>query len=160
MRSPDFSEEWEALCAVMGNPEWATDPKFADPISRWNHQNELDEHIADWSRDKNDYDLFHALQKAGVSAGPVQNEADAYNCPQLEDRGFFEELTGPEIGTHSYPGLVFKMSKTPNKLRTPPVRLGEDNEYVYKELLGLSDEEYTRLEELGQIGMDYPADIP
>ncbi len=153
-------EEWEALCAVMSDPEWVRDPKFADPISRWNHQKELDGHIAEWSRDKNDYDLFHALQKAGISAGPVQNEADTYDCPQLGDRGFFEELTGPETGTHSYPGLVFKMSKTPNKLGRYPVRLGEDNEYVYKDLLGLSDEEYTRLEELGQIGMDYPADIP
>ena len=52
------------------------------------------------------------------------------------------------------------MSGTPNHLRRHPVRLGEDNEYVYKELLGLPDEEYARLEELGYIGMDYPPEMP
>ena len=153
-------EQWDSLCSIMGGPEWAMDSKFADPVSRWNHQKELDEHISEWSRDKNDFELFHAMQKAGITAGPVQNEADAYNCPQLDEIGFFEELTGPETGTHSYPGLNFSMSKTSNELRRHPVRLGEDNEYIYKELLGLSDEEYVHLEELGQIGMDYPAHIP
>jgi crotonobetainyl-CoA:carnitine CoA-transferase CaiB-like acyl-CoA transferase len=51
------------------------------------------------------------------------------------------------------------MSKTPNHFRLPPVRLGEHNEYVYKKLLGFSDEEYARLEREGHIGMDLVPDI-
>ena len=47
------------------------------------------------------------------------------------------------------------MSKTPNHLRLPPCRLGEHNEYVYKQLLGVSDKEYARLETEGHIGMDF-----
>jgi crotonobetainyl-CoA:carnitine CoA-transferase CaiB-like acyl-CoA transferase len=153
-------EEWERFCAVMGDPAWAREPQFADPISRWKHREELDRHIAQWTRDKDDYDLFHTLQAAGITAGPVQNEADAYRCLQLQCRGFFEELTGPETGTYAYPGLIFKMSATPNRLRRYPVRLGEDNEYTYKQLLGYSDAEYRHLEELGHIGMDYPPEMP
>ncbi len=153
-------EEWEAFCVAMGSPDWVREARFSDPISRWRSRDELDQHIADWTRDKDDKELFRTLQAAGATAGPVQNEPDAYGCPQLEERGFFEDLTGPETGTHSYPGLIFKMSGTPNHLRRHPVRLGEDNEYVYKELLGLPDEEYARLEELGYIGMDYPPEMP
>jgi benzylsuccinate CoA-transferase BbsF subunit len=52
------------------------------------------------------------------------------------------------------------MSKTPNQLRRHPVLLGEDNEYVYKEIMGLSKEEYAELESLGHIGMDYAPDVP
>jgi crotonobetainyl-CoA:carnitine CoA-transferase CaiB-like acyl-CoA transferase len=51
------------------------------------------------------------------------------------------------------------MSRTPNSIRRPPVRLGEHNEYVYKELLKVSDEEYHQLEEEGHIGMDYAPEI-
>ena len=52
------------------------------------------------------------------------------------------------------------MSKTPNHLRRHPVALGEDNEYVYKEVMGVSDEEYERMVELGHIGIDYPPEVP
>ncbi len=51
------------------------------------------------------------------------------------------------------------MSKIPNKLRLPPVRLGEHNEYVFKQLLKVSEEEYLELEKEGHIGMDYDAEV-
>jgi crotonobetainyl-CoA:carnitine CoA-transferase CaiB-like acyl-CoA transferase len=68
-------------------------------------------------------------------------------------------LTHAECGSHLYPGPAWKMSKTPTRLRLPPVRLGEHNEYVYKQILGVSDEEYGQLEEEGHIGMDYVPEI-
>jgi crotonobetainyl-CoA:carnitine CoA-transferase CaiB-like acyl-CoA transferase len=52
------------------------------------------------------------------------------------------------------------MSKMPNQLRLPPVRLGEHNDYVYKQVIGVSDEEYQELEQEGHIGMDYVPEIP
>ncbi|MEE8353671.1 MAG: CoA transferase, partial [Dehalococcoidales bacterium] len=87
--------------------------------------------------------------------GPVIFEDDAYTDPHLAERGFFEEVSHAECGTHMYPGFGFRLSRTPNRIRRGPVRLGEDNEYVYKEILEVSDEEYRRLEESGHIGMDY-----
>ena len=148
-------EEWRAFCGALGDPEWTRLPQFQDPVSRKANEGELDQHIAQWTQDKDPYEVFWALQNAGVAAGPVQNERDAYNCPQLQDRGFFEEITHPEAGTHSYPGLNFRMDRTPNHIRRYPPRLGEDNDYLYREVLGISDEEYGKLESLGHIGMDY-----
>lgn len=152
--------EWRALCTVMGNPAWSDDIRFRDALSRWQNQEELDALIAAWTAEYEPFDLWRRLTDAGVTSGPVQNERDAYACPQLNDRGFFEELDHPEFGPYRYPGLNFRMSQTPNHLRRHPVLLGEDNEYVYREILGLSDEEYAELDRLGHIGMDYPSATP
>lgn len=154
-------KEWSGLCRVMGNPEWAKDEKFADSLSRDKNQDELDKLIEEWTRKHNHYDLMYRLQREGVPAGPLIFEDDAYNRDHhLKERGFFEELTHAECGTHLYPGLGWRMSKMPNNLRLPPVRLGEHNEYVYKQILGVSDEEYAELEEAGHISMDYGPEMP
>ncbi|MFC1896091.1 CoA transferase, partial [Thermodesulfobacteriota bacterium] len=140
---------------ALGNPEWARDPRFTDHISRLKNHDELDEHIGKWTREHDHYEVMYILQSNGVPSGPVIDEKDAYADPHLRARGFFHQLTHADCGTHLYPGLAFKMSKTPNELRLPPVRLGEHNEYVYKELIGVSDEEYEALEKQGHIGTSY-----
>jgi len=151
--------EWDGLCDAMGNPPWAFRDRFSDSFSRHKHHDELDELIAEWTIKQDHYALMHLLQYKGVPAGPVIFEDDAYIDPHLKARGFFESLTQEECGTHLYPGLGYRMSKLPNKLRLPPVRLGEHNEYVYKKILKVSDDEYSKLQEEGHIGMDYDASI-
>jgi len=152
--------EWAGLCRAMGNPQWTNEERFSDSLSRDKHQDELDRFIEEWTVTQNHYDLMYRLQREGVPAGPVIFEDDAYADPHLKERGFFEELTHEECGTHLYPGLGWRMSQTPNKLRLPPVRLGEHNEYVYKQILKVPDEEYLELEKEGHIGMDYVPEIP
>ncbi|MEE8353552.1 MAG: CoA transferase, partial [Dehalococcoidales bacterium] len=150
-------EEWLGLCRTMGNPEWTREERFDDGLSREHNQDTLDERLGQWTVNHDHYELMFLLQKEGVPAGPVIFEDDAYTDPHLAERGFFEEVSHAECGTHMYPGFGFRLSRTPNRIRRGPVRLGEDNEYVYKEILEVSDEEYHRLEQSGHIGMDYPA---
>ncbi len=147
--------QWEALRACIGEG-WAMDERFNSQPGRWESRQELNERIAYWTAGQERYALFHRLQAAGVPAGVLQDEPAAYACPHLAERGFFEELTHPEAGTHRYPGLNVRFTETPNHLRRHPVRLGEDNDYVYRELLGFSEEEIERLVELGHIGEEYP----
>jgi len=151
--------EWAGLCRAMGNPPWTKEERFSDSLSRYKNRNELDRLIEEWTRKHNHYKLMYRLQKEGVPAGPVIFEDDAYKDPHLKERGFFNELTHAECGTHLYPGLGWRMSKTPNRLRLPPVRLGEHNEYIYKGILKVSDEEYRELEREGHIGMDYTPEV-
>ena len=153
-------DEWKSLCQVMGNPSWAAEDRFADAVGRIKNQEELDKLVESWTIQHDNMALMHILQNAGVTAGAVFNGADAYNDPQLKERNFFEPLTQEDCGTHLYPGLSWKASKTPNKLRLPPCRLGEHNEYVYKEIIGVSDEEYAELEKTGHIGMDFAPNVP
>jgi len=148
-------KDWPGFCRALGNPAWTREPKFADHPSRLKNHDELDRHIETWTREHHHYEVMHILQGHGVPAGPVIDEKDAYADPHLGQRGFFEEMTQADCGTHLYPGLPFKMSKTPNNLRLPPVRLGEHNEYVYKKVIGLSDEQYQAMEKQGHIGTGY-----
>jgi crotonobetainyl-CoA:carnitine CoA-transferase CaiB-like acyl-CoA transferase len=145
-------QEWRALCRIMEREDLEKDERFADALSRCRNQDDLDPLIGQWTVQNDAIELMNRLQKAGVAAGAVLDDRDAYMDPHLGDRGFFQEVTHPDVGTHLYPGIMWKASKTPNAIRTPPVCLGEHNEYVYKELLGVSDEEYAELEKAGHIG--------
>ena len=95
------------------------------------------------------------LQAHGVAAGMVMFEDDAYDDPHLNARGFFATLTHPECGTHRYPGILWNMSKTPGTIRCPACCLGEHNDYVYRELLGMDTTEIDRLRQAGHIGDAY-----
>lgn len=148
-------EEWQGLCRAMGNPSWTREEKFGDTISRYKNQDEMDRHIEEWTRERDHFEVMYILQAEGVPAGPVESYEDAYKDPQLKARGFFEWATQEDCGTHLYPGMPWKMSKTPLRIRRGPARLGEDSEYVYKKIIGVSDAEYARLEKEGHIGMDF-----
>jgi crotonobetainyl-CoA:carnitine CoA-transferase CaiB-like acyl-CoA transferase len=95
------------------------------------------------------------LQQAGIAAGPVMREPDLFTDPHLHARGFFQVVTQAEAGTYPYPGLMWTMLKTPSTIRRPPVRMGEHNDYVYREILKLSDAEIDVLRAEGHIGMDF-----
>lgn len=148
-------EQWDALCRVMGNPGWTTDKKFASYLSRYEQQDELDPLISAWTRSLNKADVMCILQEAGVPSGQVSNHAEVTSDPQLRGRNFFQWVDMPGTGVHEYPSIIGRLSETPNAIRTPPPRLGEHNEYVYKQLLGYTDSEYRQLEEMGQIGNAY-----
>ena len=68
-------------------------------------------------------------------------------------------MTHPEAGTHQNPTYGVKLSKTPNEIRRHAVLLGQDNEYVYKEIAGYSDDEYKHFVETGMAGMDYAENV-
>ncbi|MCX6024157.1 MAG: CoA transferase [Chloroflexi bacterium] len=145
-------EEWQALRGVMGNPAWSQDPKFADMPSRKRHEDELDQHLAAWTQGQDHYALFHQLQAAGVPAGPVLDHGEVYADPHVEARGFLQEVTHPEAGTHRYPSVAWKMSKSEGRIRNPANTLGEHNYKVLTELLGLCEADLAQLEAAQVIG--------
>jgi crotonobetainyl-CoA:carnitine CoA-transferase CaiB-like acyl-CoA transferase len=153
--SVEDDRQWGELCRIIGRPELATAPRFADVLSRNKNHDELDRIIEQWTLRHAHYEVMHLLQDAGIAAGAVMEPGDCLSDPHLEQRGFYETITHPEAGTHPYPGFLWKMSKTPSKVRHPPPCLGEHNEYVYKKLLNVSDEEYALLEQEKHIGKDY-----
>jgi crotonobetainyl-CoA:carnitine CoA-transferase CaiB-like acyl-CoA transferase len=152
-------EQWHALCGLMGKPELVEDSRFEDMAGLRANHDEVDRIIGAWTPAFDPMDVFNRLQKEGIIAGPLLHEPLAYADPHLKDRNFFVPITHSEIGTHLYPSTAFKMSKVPFEVRKPPVRLGEDNDYVYRDVLGFTEEEYDHLKSLGQIGMDYAPHI-
>ena len=102
---------------------------------------------------------MNLLLSLGFPASMVYYEAVLYADPHLADRQFFHEKTQKDCGTHLYPGHTFKLSETALRFDTPPPLLGEHNEYVYRELLGTSAQEYRRLVAEKHIGMDYVPEV-
>ncbi len=149
-------EEWRSFSEALGRPDWTGDPRFAHAPGRLEHHDEIDAHISRWTEQKDNFDIMQTLQAAGVAAGPVMDQRDAYNDPHLKVRGMFQEASQEDTGVHLYPRAPYTMSETPPDIRRGPVRLGEDNEYVYRTVLGYSESEYARLEAEGHISMDYP----
>jgi crotonobetainyl-CoA:carnitine CoA-transferase CaiB-like acyl-CoA transferase len=152
-------EEWEALCRAMGDPEWTKMEEFATTLDRYQNQDKLDKLLTIWTSEKDCYSLMYLLQNKGIAAAPVTEAIDCLNDPHFREMGVLEEVTHPESGTYLYPGAVWTQRGTPNKIRRHAPRLGEDNEYVYKHLLEVSDDEYAKLEQEGHIGMDYAPHI-
>jgi len=135
-------EEWQSLCRVIEKPELVSDQRFETLLGRKENEDELDRIINEWTSTHTPAVVMSLMQEAGVPAGMVENAEDQVEFdPQLKHRHFFWELDHPEVGKYLSPaGVHFLMSKTEYELIRSPV-LGENNDYVYKELLGLSDEE-------------------
>ncbi|MEZ4501287.1 MAG: CoA transferase [Dehalococcoidia bacterium] len=152
-------EEFAALCDVLGAGALASDERFAASDQRWKHRDALDTALGEVTRSHDKEALFRSLQAAGVNAAPVHNEVEALADEQLAARDWFREITVPTVGTHRYPGYLFKMANTPDEVRLPPPLLGEHNEEIYLDLLGYSREELDAMIEKGLVGTTYPPEV-
>jgi benzylsuccinate CoA-transferase BbsF subunit len=154
-----FNEtEWQTLVRIMGNPGWALEKRFSTLEARKINFKLLDSKIDLWTSRHDAGDLVERLQKAGVRAGVVQNAEDLANDTHLLDQNYFVQTQHPSLGktvwdrppirfmtnssTHSYSKAEFK----------PAPFLGEANEYVYMDLLGLTRNEYNTYIKKGIIG--------
>lgn len=146
-----FSDgEWQALTEVAQRPDWAADSRFADLAGRLAHQDALDAAVGEWTKSGDAYRMMHALQKAGVPAGVCQTAEDRCDRdPQLAELEWLTEVTGTKIGRWPVAEVPVKLSESPAYIggridRGAPC-YGEDNEYVYGELLGMSSREIEAL---------------
>ena len=132
-------QEWRALCRVMGSPDWVRQAKFSSLLKRKQHAAELDELLGRWTSNYAPEQVMPLLQEAGVSCGVVNNAADLANDPRLKNRDFFIQLPHPVLGKTYADSTPVRMSRTPAQFRRAAPQLGQDNSYVYQELLGLDE---------------------
>ncbi|MCB1743138.1 MAG: CoA transferase [Gammaproteobacteria bacterium] len=142
--------EWQALARVAGDVPWVRDERFDSLTARLANQAALDAAISAWTVAQDAYSLMQALQAAGVPAGVCQTAEDRCdNDPQLMALEWLTEVTGSKIGRWPVAEVPVKLSKSPAYIggridRGAPC-YGEDNEYVFGELLGMSSAEIARL---------------
>jgi len=137
-------DEWRAFCGAAGHPEWAEDARFDSLPARKAHEDELDGLIGAWTARLAARDVMETLQAAGVPAGIVNRLSDLFADPQLAHRGVWQELPHPELEKFHYVAPPYLLSETPAEQRRSPL-LGEHNQRVYREILGLPDREIERL---------------
>jgi len=134
--------EWQAFCSVIGKPDWSKEPEYSNLRGRKENEAQLNSLIEKWTMQHEAEEVMKLLQKAGVAAGVVQNAKDLYNDIQLKERECFWVADHKELGKFTHLGQPSRLSKTPAKLHRSAPCLGEHTEYVCRELLGMSEEEY------------------
>jgi benzylsuccinate CoA-transferase BbsF subunit len=137
-------EEWQGLVKAMGSPRWAQASELASAARRIENIDALHKRLAGWTRGFNDYELAERLQRHGVAAAPVANVADLLHDPHYRARGTFIEVDYPLGFKETIYGAYVKTSRTEARVRPGPL-IGQDNDHVFKKLLGLSEKRYRQL---------------
>lgn len=143
----ETEEEWRNLCQAVGHAEWLADERFRERSRRKAHEAELDVLLTVWTRERSHTEVMHLLQSVGVAATPVYDTESLIADPQFQHRGFLASPGHPVTGDHPVAGIPGKYSAIDTLRYTPAPCLGQDNEYVFGDLLGLSAAEITRLQE-------------
>jgi benzylsuccinate CoA-transferase BbsF subunit len=140
-------EEWRGLKQALGNPAWAEDRRFAELSGRRENRDELDRLISEWTQKHTVEEAMSLLQRKGVAAGVVQDASELTQDPQLKARGFFiEGAKSPLIDVSP-----IRMSASAAEYKRAAPEAGQDNDYVYGELLGISSREMAGLKKKGVI---------
>jgi benzylsuccinate CoA-transferase BbsF subunit len=137
-------EEWDALRRVVGDGR-LEDERFADAASRWQNQGALDQIIGEWTASRTQEEVTQALQKVGVAAMPLLDGRALVRDAHLRERGVLQPLHHPLIGERLTLSPPWRFSRTPAQIRRPGPLLGEHNQYVLGELLGMASDEIERL---------------
>ncbi|MDD5702523.1 MAG: CoA transferase [Dehalococcoidales bacterium] len=144
-------EEWLEFCKVIGRPSLSQDLRFSTLLNRKRNEDELDRIVESWTGLYDPETVMNLLQASGVAAGLVSNGQDLAADPQLQHYRFFEEVEHPAMGRLAYThGPSFKLSETDYEVGRANL-IGEHNDYVFSQVLGFSDEEWSQLVSEGVI---------
>jgi crotonobetainyl-CoA:carnitine CoA-transferase CaiB-like acyl-CoA transferase len=141
--------EWQLLCGQV--PDLA--PLHACSTQQRRDQRDIiDATLREWTKNRDERSLMQQLQKAGVPAAALNNREDLITDPQLSARDYLQWLERDYVGRQPHPSPPWRPGKDPIPLRIPAPTLGQHNEAVLKDMLGLSDAEFESLEKAGIIG--------
>jgi crotonobetainyl-CoA:carnitine CoA-transferase CaiB-like acyl-CoA transferase len=140
------------LAEAMGQPELATDPRYATHIARGKNQIELDALINGWTGRHTIAEVEALMIKHSVPAGKVYRAPEMFEDPHFQARNAIVEVETERFGALRMQNAVPKLSATPSGIRSPaPSIVGQHNAEILGGLLGLSDAELAQLKEAGAI---------
>jgi len=137
-------QDWDSFVKAIGDPPWARRTEFQTVTGRCSNNEELDQLVSSWTSLHTREDVMSILQKAGVAAGLVATGRDLASNPQLAFDGFYHKIDHPGVGPFSYSGMPVQMTKTPYHINRAAA-LGEHNEVIATQIMGLKDEEFVEL---------------
>jgi len=138
---------FRTLATAIGRPELGDDPRFRGVTGRVARSDEINGIVGAWVAERSVDEVVQALgpEGAGVPCSPVFTVDQLLTHPQLLAREMIQRLPHPTLGEVVAPGVVVKMSGTPGAAGRVGPELGEHSAEVYRELLGISDEELAAL---------------
>jgi formyl-CoA transferase len=142
---------FKRLAAAMSRPELAEDERYATHSARGRHQTELDDLIAEWTSTLPAAEIEALMLEHGVPCGKIYRAPEMLADPHFAAREALVKVVHPEFGDITMQNAFPKLSETPGSVRWVGPELGQHNDEVYGEVLGLSPERRAELAETGVI---------
>ncbi|CAN5542484.1 CoA transferase [soil metagenome] len=139
------------LAKAVGHPEWAEENRYATHHARGENMQELDDKISAWTRERSVEEVLEAMADAGVPSGKVFTAKDMVEDEHYAARQNVVTVEDPKIGAFPMQNVVPLLSDTPGEVRWTGPTLGQHNEEIYGDILGLDEKELTELQERGTI---------
>ena len=133
------------LCEAMQQPALADDARYDSHQSRGAHQQELDELIGRWTAGQKTRAVLALMDTHGVPAGQIYRAPEMLEDPHFAEREAIVSVPHPQFGKIRMQNVVPKLSETPGGIRRPSPALGEHNDEIYVDFLGMPRERYERL---------------
>ena len=141
--------EWQRFVEAIGAPDWARNPAYATVLGRKADEDRIEQHVADWTRERDRQEVVDRLCASGLRAAVVNSMADLFADPQLRARGAWLEVNHPVLGRVHVAAPPYWLCDTPPAAQRAAPLLGADTAAVLAEVLGLDDHEIETLEQAG-----------
>jgi len=135
------------LAEAMGQPGLAQDPKYSTHGARGAHQVELDAMVEGWTQTLTTRQVLDLMDEFGVPAGLIYRAPDMLADPHFQARDAIVTVPHPDFGELKMQNVAPKLSETPGSVRSPSPGLGQHNEEIYLQVLGLAPQRYAELKE-------------
>ena len=140
--------QWHRLLKIVGKEEFIGDPRFETAKARFEHKDVIDDFLVPWTKTRTKAQAMREIGQSGVPCGAVYDTMELYSDSNFEDRGVFQRIDHPTRGEFKMPAWPVKMSGSSVPLEPSPL-LGEHNQAVLNEWLGMSEEEIQTLQAQG-----------
>ncbi|WP_102223865.1 formyl-CoA transferase [Acidimangrovimonas sediminis] len=142
---------WSKICALIGRPDWQSDPRYATPEARLPRLNEVFATIESWTETIDKFTVMEICNPLGIPVGPILSMKEIAEDEGLRASGTVVEVDHPVRGRHLTVGCPIKLSDSAVDVRPAPL-LGQHTEEVLSQLLGYSADEVDRLRRSGALG--------
>ena len=151
MTSRANPEHWDRLLKVVGREDLIGDEKYNTPAKRLQHEPEVDDIIAAWTKTETKFDAMKIVGEAGIPAGAVMDTAELYADETFEQRGVMQTMEHPVHEPFKMPGWPVRVDGKAVRIKSSPM-LGEHTEQVIGEWLGLNEAAAGELKAVGAVG--------
>jgi len=143
-------EHWTRLLKVIGREDLVGDPRYDTNQARSTRAPEVDEIIAQWTRQHSKEEAMKIIGQAGVPAGAVFDTLELMNDPSLAERSIMQDVEHPTTGKYKMPAWPVRFDGAPPRVKPSPL-LGQHNAQVLGEWLGVGTAEIEALRAEGII---------
>ncbi len=142
---------WEAICDVIGEPDWKTHPDYAKPAARLPHLNEIFARIEQWTMTKTKFEAMEILNGKDIPCGPILSMKELAEDQSLRATGTIVEVDHPTRGKYLSVGNPIKLSDSPTEVSRSPL-LGEHTQEILRDVLGFDERRIDELNASGALG--------